>query len=52
MGRLFRIYRNLVYLLALLNRAGGGVGGVGLMKKNLGENRMKTFYSKVWGNIV
>ena len=24
MGRLFRIYRNLVYLLALLNRAGGG----------------------------
>ena len=49
MGRLFRIYRNLVYLLALLNRAGGGVG---LMKKNLGENRMKTFYSKVWGNIV
>ena len=50
MGRLFRIYRNLVCLLALLNRVGRG--GRVLMKKNWGHSRMKKFYSKVWENTV
>ena len=41
MGRLFRIYRNLVYLLALLNRAegGGGVGGGRANEEKLGREQ-------------
>ena len=39
MGRLFRIYRNLVYLLALLNRVGEEVRGGRANEEKLGRKQ-------------
>ena len=47
MGRPFRVYRNLVCLLALQKRLGGFY-----RKKTRRDNRMKTFYGEMWKNIV
>ena len=47
MGRLFRIYWNLVCLMALQKRVGWFRWG-----KNWGDNRIKKFYSEMWRNTV